>query len=452
MAKILIVDDEERILDILKIMLEGAGHKVFQAANGRYAVQVLQTEPVDMVISDICMDEIDGLKLLSIIRKNNLGCPVVFITAFGTLQSAVEALRLGAVDYLVKPFEEKDVILAVERALGMRSILAENAQLRQQYAVTKHTSAVFSSPAMQKVRQMAIKVAPGDATVLLTGESGTGKEVISRFIHYVRKKGRFVAVNCAAIAPSLLEAELFGHEKGAFTGADKTRAGKFEFAGDGTLFLDEIGEMPIEAQAKLLRAIQERSIQRVGGNQETEISCRLICATNKDLTALVKQGKFREDLYYRLAVFPIHLPPLRERRQDIDKLVYHCLEKLGALRDHTENITPAACQLLQQHSWPGNIRELFNTVERAVIMKSGDGPLTSDDFSHLGVSLGSQQVSPFSTDGLFNLPAGGIDYDEFQRNIVKQALDMAQGNQTTAAKLLNVTRAKFRTLLGLLDN
>lgn len=451
MAKILIVDDEERIRDILSIMLECAGHQVHQAANGRYAVEVLQNEAVDMVISDICMDEIDGLKLLAIIRKNNLGCPVVFITAFGTLESAVEALRLGAVDYLVKPFEEKDVILSVERALGMRTILAENAQLRQQYAVTKHTSAVFTSPAMQQVRQMAIKVAPGDATVLLTGESGTGKEVISRFIHFVRKKGRFVAVNCAAIAPSLLEAELFGHEKGAFTGADKTRAGKFEFAGDGTLFLDEIGEMPLDAQAKLLRAIQEKSIQRVGSNQETAIHCRIICATNKDLDALVKQGTFREDLYYRLAVFPIHLPPLRQRRQDIVQLIHHCLEKLGALRANAEAITPAACQLLQQYPWPGNIRELFNAIERAVIMKNGDGPLNSDDFSQLGVPPGVQQETAPPIEGLFKMPPGGIDYDEVQRTIVKQALEMAQGNKTEAAKLLNVTRAKFRTLSGLLD-
>jgi len=449
MAKILLVDDEERIIDILSIMLESKGHKIFSALNGKLAIDVLQNEAVDIVISDICMDELDGLSLLKIIRKNNLGCPLIFITAFGTVETAVNALRLGAVDYLVKPFKERDVFLAVERALGIHSIMTENAQLRHQQNKRKYTAAVFESPAMQKVRQMADKVAPSDATVLLTGESGTGKEVIARYIHNVRKRGRFVAVNCAAIAPGLLESELFGHEKGAFTGADKNRAGKFEFAGDGTLFLDEIGEMSLDAQTRLLRAIQEKSIQRVGGNEEITVNCRLVCATNKDLQKKVQEDTFREDLYYRLAVFPIHLPPLRERRTDIVHLVYHCLEKLGALPGSLEILTPAAGKLLQQYSWPGNIRELFNAVERAIIMKSGGGPLTSDDFSQLRNPMSQTTVT---TDKTFVLPPGGLDYDQLQRSIVKQSLEMTMGNQSSAARLLNVTRAKFRTLLGLLEN
>jgi len=450
MAKILLVDDEEKIIDILSIMLEGAGHKTFSALNGKLAVEVLKSEAVDIVISDICMDEMDGISLLKIIRQNNLGCPLIFITAFGTVESAVNALRLGAVDYLVKPFEEKDVTLAVERALGVRSIMTENARLRRESFIKGQTAVVFASKVMQQVHRMAVKVAPSNATVLITGESGTGKEVIARIIHQTRKQGRFVALNCAAIAPTLLESELFGHEKGAFTGADKCRAGKFEFAADGTLFLDEIGEMPMEAQAKLLRAIQEKQIERLGGNEQIAVKCRLVCATNKDLFALVKKGSFREDLYYRLAVFPIHLPPLRERHEDILPLVRHCLHTHKVTLPG-ELLTPAAENLLQQYRWPGNVRELFNAVERAVILKSGDTPFNSDDFSYLG-RAGNDSRSTNEEAGSFHLPVGGIDYDELQRDLVGQALELANGNQSSAARLLGVTRARFRTLLGSLNN
>ena len=446
MAKVLIVDDEERIREILAIMLEGAGHTVAMAHNGLIAIEVLQQEPVDMVISDIRMDEMDGLSLLATIKQNNLACPVVFITAFGTTESAVNALRLGAVDYLVKPFDEKSVILAVERALGIRSIMSENAQLRRAAQQNGAMQVIFASKAMKQVHQMALKVAPSEATVLITGESGTGKEVVARIIHQASKKGRFVALNCAAIAPNLLESELFGHEKGAFTGADKERVGKFEFAADGTLFLDEIGELPLEAQAKLLRALQEKQIQRIGSNLDIAVNCRLLCATNRDLLQQVKQGTFREDLYYRLAVFPIHIPPLRERREDIVPLVSHCLQRQN-IKLPTTLLTPAAQQLLQNYRWPGNVRELFNAVERAVILKNGTAPFNSDDFLHI------KAAEPLRDDGgTFRIPAGGIDYDQLQRTIVKQVLEMANGNQSSAARLLGVTRARFRTLQGLLDN
>ena len=299
MAQILIVEDEEKIRVLLDIILTSAGHQTFQADNGRSALAALESEAVDLVVSDVCMDEMDGFDLLATIRERQLGCPVIFITAFATLESAVEALRLGAADYLTKPFEEADVILAAERALGRRRLLSENLMLRQEVdEKSKGVDGIFISPAMQKVQRLALKVAKSDATVLLSGESGTGKEVMARFIHYEspRHEERFVAMNCAAIAPNLLEAELFGHERGAFTGADKARAGKFEFAGGGTLFLDEIGELPLDAQVKLLRAIQEKSVQRVGGNQEIETKCRLICASNRALTVWVRRGDFREDL------------------------------------------------------------------------------------------------------------------------------------------------------------
>jgi DNA-binding NtrC family response regulator len=453
MAQILIVDDEDKIRTILRFMLISGGHQVYEAENGRKALALLETQPVDLVVSDMRMDDMGGIELLSAIREQELGCPLIFITAFATLESAIEALRLGAADYLVKPFEEKDVLLAVERALGVRKILTENIRLRQQISAgQKKGEGIFVSPAMQKIRDLAQKVAASEATVLLSGESGTGKEVIARFIHQHSKRSseRFVAMNCAAMAPNLIEAELFGHEKGAFTGADKARPGKFEFAGGGSLFLDEIGELPLEAQAKLLRAIQEKSVQRVGGNQEVAVNCRLICATNRDLQALVQQGNFREDLYYRLAVFPIELPPLRQRREDIAPLVENCLVRLGERRPEGDILTPAALQLLHNYPWPGNVRELFNVIERAIIMKGGAGPFNSDDFPHLQPREAA--LVPVSAEGLFTLPPGGIDYEELQRHIVEQSLAMTQGNQSAAARLLGVSRARFRTLLGLLDN
>ncbi|MGD9849379.1 MAG: sigma-54-dependent transcriptional regulator, partial [Desulfuromonas sp.] len=347
MARILIVDDEEKIRAILAYILEEVGHQVAEAANGLQALEQLDADGFDLVISDMRMDGMDGLELLAAIRERELGCPVVFITAYATLESAVEALRLGAADYLVKPFEEQSVALAIERALGVKRLLTENLRLKQQLTKTQ-SPGVFASEAMRKIQSLAQRVANSDATVLLQGESGTGKEVVARLVHHAspRARERFVAVNCAAIAPNLLEAELFGHEKGAFTGADKTRPGKFEFAAAGTLFLDEIGELPLEAQAKLLRTLQEKTVQRVGGNEEIAITCRLVCATNRDLAALVQQGRFREDLYYRLAVFPIQLPPLRQRREDIEPLVRHCVEKLAGSPPPADLLTPAALRLL----------------------------------------------------------------------------------------------------------
>ena len=450
MARILIVDDEERIRLILRIMLTGAGHQVDEAPSGEDALLALDRDAVDLVISDVRMEGMGGMELLAAIRERELGCPVVFVTAFATLESAVEALRLGASDYLVKPFDEKDVLLAVERALGVRRILKENIRLKKESGAAGQSGPViFVSPSMRKVHDLAVKVAVSDATVLLTGESGTGKEVVARLIHQAspRCHERFVAVNCAAMAPSLVEAELFGHEKGAFTGADKARPGKFEFAAGGTLFLDEIGELPIEAQAKLLRAIQEKSVQRVGGNQEIPVRCRLVCATNRDLARLANEGRFREDLFYRLAVFPIALPPLRERKQDIVALVRHCVEKLGNRPVEGEVLTPAAQRQLQDYSWPGNVRELFNVVERAMIMKGGATPFSSDDFPQLGW----EEAISRPIDELFRIPPSGLDYEELQRSIVRQALELTAGNQSASARLLKVSRQRFRTLLGLLE-
>ena len=451
MAQILIVDDEEKIRILLDMILSSVGHKIIQAENGMTALELLEKDPIDLVVSDVCMDEMDGFALLEQIHLRELGCPVIFITAFANLESAIEALRLGAADYLVKPFQEEEVVLAVERALGRSRLLAENRQLRQQVQDNnKRHAGVYVSPAMQQVRHLAERVADSEATVLLTGESGTGKEVLARYVHQTSKRGkeRFVALNCAAIPPNLLEAELFGHEKGSFTGADRARPGKFEYAAGGTLFLDEIGELPLEAQVKLLRAIQEKSIQRVGSNQEIATNCRLICATNRDLPAAVSQGRFRDDLYYRLAVFPIEIPPLRQRTEDILPLMRYCIEKNGERLPEGDLVTPEGQLLLENYRWPGNVRELFNAIERALIMRSGDGPFTSADFP----SLAHGQSTTGERKAEFQMPEGGINLEELQLKIVRQALEKTMGNQSAAARLLGLSRAKLRTLLGQLSD
>lgn len=452
MAHILIVDDEARIRTILRLILAAKGHTVSEAGSGRAALAFLEDNPVDLVITDIRMDDMDGLALLAAIKERELGCPVIFVTAFASLESTIEALRLGAADYLIKPFEEKGVLLAVERALGVGRLLHENIRLKKEINKEKApVDGVFVSPPMVQIRKITVRVATADTTVLLTGESGTGKEVVARLIHFggSRRNAHFVAVNCAALSPSLVESELFGHEKGAFTGAAQTRVGKFEFAGNGTLFLDEVGELPMEAQAKLLRALQEKIIQRVGGNRDIPVHCRLICATNRDLQAMVAEGRFRQDLFYRLAVFPIHLPPLRDRRQDILPLVRHLLGRLGRkIGPETEVLTPAANQLLMEYPWPGNIRELANALERAVIMKSGGLPLSSDDFVFLRTP-GSERGGDATVE--FRLPPEGLNYEELQRNLVRQALEMTGDNQSAAARLLGLSRAKFRTLLQLVE-
>jgi DNA-binding NtrC family response regulator len=452
MAKILIVDDEERVRTILRLMLTVKGHVIGEAGNGLEALEQLEADMYDLVITDIRMDGLDGRGLLREIKVRNMGCPVVFITAFATLESAVEALRLGAADYLVKPFKEEQVHLAVERALGMGRLLSENVHLRQfiKQSSMDEDEGVFFSAAMRRVQDLALRVGPSETTVLITGESGTGKEIIAKLMHKASDlhEKRFVTLNCAAISPQLVESELFGHEKGAFTSAGERKIGKFEFAAGGTLFLDEIGELPLEAQAKLLRVIQERIIQRVGGNQDINVNIRLICATNQDLEKLVEKGRFRQDLYYRIAVFPIQVPPLRERQEAIASLATYFIKRWGGLGDvNTEIITPGAVQTLQNYSWPGNVRELANAMERVMILKAGQLPVNSDDLKFL-------QATPVNADdcaNLFQLPTAGIQFETVQKHLVDQALERTAGNQSAAARLLGLTRAKFRTLLKLIE-
>lgn len=445
MAHILIVDDEERMRHLLSIMLSRSGYHVDQAGDGVEALEMISAQPFDMIITDIKMPRMDGIELLKKIMELDIPYPVVFITAFATVESAVEAMRQGAVDYIIKPFEEDRILLTVERTLGLSRIMAENRNLRREIRKTAGGEAiVYASEKMTRAMDLAAMVAGTDTAVMISGESGTGKELLSRYIHNAgpRRKERFVPLNCAAISPNLVESELFGHEKGSFTGAVQKSLGKFEYADKGTLFLDEIGDLSLEAQSRLLRAIQEKKIQRVGGNQEIPVDVRFICATNQSLSEHVQKGRFREDLFFRIHVFPIKLPPLRERTDDVLLLARHFLRRLEGGLDKTQ-FSSGALRVLKEYTWPGNVRELANAVERAMILAQGKGTITSETLSFL------ETTPPIST-GLagFRLPPEGILLEEIEKDMVRQALETCKDNQTAAARYLGLTRAKFRVLLN----
>lgn len=442
MAYILVVEDEKRMRHLLGIMLAEAGHQVDQADDGESALAMIREKVYDAVVTDIKMPAMDGMTLFRKVREQNILCPFIFITAFATVDSAVEAMREGAVDYITKPFEEERLLLTVERALGISRIMNENLELKQELQETLGSEEiVYSSRAMGRVMEMASQVAGRDTAVLVRGESGTGKELVARFIHKTspRCKQRFVPVNCAAISPSLVESELFGYEKGAFTGADKRTKGKFEYASEGTLFLDEIGDMPMEAQSKLLRTLEEKRIQRVGGNEEIPVNVRIVCATNQDLESLVERKRFRRDLFYRINVFPVDVPPLRERMEDVLPIAEYKLAQAG--EGKKLRLTEGAKRILCRYTWPGNVRELVNAMERAMILCRNDGVVTAETLSFLRVN------GEGGDDGDFCLPPQGLSLEELEAKLVRQALEATQYNQTAAARLLGLTRAKFRVLM-----
>jgi len=444
-AKILVVDDEEKMRRLLCIILGRRGHEVHEAGNGREALELLQTNSYDMVISDIRMPNMDGMQMLQAMKEHGLYVPLVFITAFATVDSAVDAMRQGALDYITKPFDEARIHLTVERTLNTARIMAENVRLREELrAASRAEDIVYVSEAMSRVMDLARKVAEKDSAVLITGESGTGKELMARFIHQASSRGkeRFVPVNCAAISPTLIESELFGHEKGAFTGAEKRKLGKFEYGSGGTVFMDEIGDLPLEAQAKLLRVLQDRRIQRVGGNEEIPVDVRVICATNRDLGEMVKTGKFRRDLFYRINVFPIEMPPLRKRKEDIKPLALHFLRRFSSPMD--AELTQGALRCLEEYSWPGNVRELSNVMERAAILARSDGKITSRTLGFLRDELAGLEQACGSS---FRLPPEGISLEDLEADLVRQALERCNNNQSAAARFLGLSRAKFRTLV-----
>ena len=449
MAHILIVDDEERMRHLLSIMLGRKGYRVEQAADGVEALEMIGATPFDMVITDIRMPRMDGIELMKKILEMEIPPPVVFITAFATVESAVEAMRQGAVDYITKPFEEDRILLTVERTLGISRLIAENRDLKREIQKAGgRDEIVYASPKMTKAMELASMVAETDAAVMIGGESGTGKELLARYIHNAgpRRRERFVPLNCAAISPNLVESELFGHEKGSFTGAVQKSLGKLEYADKGTLFLDEIGDLSLEAQARLLRALQEKKIQRVGGNEEIPVDVRFICATNQSLSENVKKGKFREDLFFRINVFPIELPPLRERGDDVILLARHFLKRLEGNLAGTE-LTSGALRVLKEYTWPGNVRELSNAIERAMILARGAGKITSETLSFLETGR-----PPAAGQAVFQIPPEGVSLEEMEKEIVRQALETCKDNQTAAARFLGLTRAKFRVLLKQIKN
>ena len=432
-ARILVVDDEPSARSGLSKLLEQEGYTVDTAADGLLALESLAENAPALIITDLKMPNLDGMGLLTKLREQNLDVPTIVTTAFGEVSVAVQAMRAGAEDYLTKPIDFDALLLAVERTLQRREVVSEAENLRRQLRARDQLGLeglLGTSPVMQRVYSMTKQVAPSRATVLITGESGTGKGELARAVHALspRAKAPFVALHCAALAESLLESELFGHEKGAFTGADKRRIGRFEQADGGTLFLDEIGEIPAATQVKLLRVLQERTFERVGGNEPIKIDVRVVAATNKDLTAEVRERRFREDLYYRLNVVHIDMPALRLRGSDVIVLADHFLRKF-ARENHRQidGLSAAARTKLMAHRWPGNVRELENAMERAVVFTEGDS-VEPDALPF--------DAMPETTDGV-RIP--GASMAEIEKYAILSTMEAAQGSTTRAAEILDIS-------------
>lgn len=433
---ILLIDDDQSLRRVTEYGLVEKGYVVRAAASGEEGLALYEKEPFDAVITDITMPGMSGMEVLKKLHQADPGLPVIIITAYGTIESAVEAMKQGAVDYVTKPFNREELHITLDRALKMRRLEKENVRLRAEVSDRYRFDAIVGgSEKIHEVIALAGRVAPSDATVLVTGESGTGKELLARGIHYSsgRAEGPFVAVNCAAIPENLIESELFGHVKGAFTGAVRDKEGKFELADGGTLFLDEIGDLRIDLQAKILRALQERSVDRVGGVKQVDLDVRVIAATNRDLERDVREGNFREDLYYRLSVVILNMPPLRERKDDIPLLAEYFLKKFSP-KGSDVRLAPDALALLTTYGWPGNVRELENVMERASILKRGD-TITSVD---LPEKLSRRETGAAGI--LLNLPDDGLSLEELEKDLIIKALDKHKGNQTRAAEYLRITR------------
>jgi two-component system NtrC family response regulator len=434
-AKILVIDDDESLRRVLEYNLAQEGYAVLAAAGGAQGLDLLKKEGADLVVTDVRMPGMDGLQVLDGVKKIDPNIQVIILTAFGTIEMAVEAMRAGAFHYVSKPFNRDELKLTIRKALQLKDLERENVALKQ--ALTRPTleSVVADSAPMKRIVEMVQRVAPTETTVLILGESGTGKELIARAIHTSspRGTGAFVAVNCAAIPENLLESELFGHVKGAFTGAIRDRIGKFEAAEGGTIFLDEIGEMRPELQVKILRCLEERTVERVGDNKPIRVDVRVLAATNKDLTKAIQAGEFREDLYYRLNVVPIHVPPLRERREDIRALTQFFLKSLGASTKLT--IAPDAFRALENHDWPGNVRELENALERALIFHRGE-VITLADLPETVRAPRPREAAPLPV----NLPDTGVSLEEVEKELILRALQKHDWNQSRAARYLGITR------------
>jgi DNA-binding NtrC family response regulator len=445
MSRILIVDDEKQIRRILAVLLAEHGHVVKEANSGEEALALQPEFQPGIVLLDISLPGMGGMEVLRKLLERAPQADCIMMTAYGTIRSAVEAMRLGAFDYLAKPFDNDEMLLIVERALQMRRMNAELEDLRTELEARYGFNEIVGiSPPMREVFRVMAKVAGVDATVLITGESGTGKELVARALHRRSKRatGPFLAVNCSAIPKDLIEAEFFGHEKGAFTGARESRPGRFELAAGGSLFLDEVGDLSPEAQAKLLRALQEREVTRVGGRQAVPVNVRVIAATNKDLERGVRTGEFREDLYWRINVVTIKLPPLRERREDLPLLIDHLLERFRReLKLHVKSVTPAARQQLLHYDWPGNVRELENTLCRAMILCDSDALMPSDLPPRIrGESPDREPETGAEYDTIKLADAVREATERLERMLILSRLAQNRHNRTATAESLGISR------------
>jgi two-component system response regulator GlrR len=438
--RILIVDDDQNLLQLLTMRLTAMGFAVTPCTNGEDAIAMGSKEPFDLVITDLRLPGVDGLTVTQELRAANASIPVIVLTAHGSIPNAVEAMQRGAFGYLTKPFDDKELKVYIEKALGQQRMSREIQRLqslvRELYGME---NVIAKSHAMQILLQEVRQVADTDITICLSGETGTGKEVIARVIHANsrRARGPFIAVNCGAIPETLFESELFGHAKGAFTGAHGHKRGLFQSADGGTLFLDEIGEMPLAPQVKLLRALQEREIQVVGSDHPTKVDVRIITATNKDLAQAVRSGTFREDLYYRIQVVPMRIPPVRERRDDIPLLAQHFLERSAKrMNKNIRGIVPEAMQKLVRYHWPGNVRELENTIEKASVMATQD-MITPELFPSITVTPATEgQLKPLTE-----------AKEEFEKGYLQELMRMTGGNISRASQFAGRYRADFYKLL-----
>ena len=460
---ILVADDEESIRFVLVKALESAGHTVLQASGGREALDRLRERPLDLAFVDLRMPDYDGLAVLAAARESGLTTPVVIVTAQNTMDNAIEAMKRGAYDYIAKPFNIDEVQAVARRALEMARMSTDlkrvEREMRGRFEVG--VAIIGNSPAMQEIYKIIGRIANTDTTILVQGESGTGKELIAKVIHYhsPRWSGPFIAINCSAIPRELLESELFGHEKGAFTGATEQRPGKFELAQGGTILLDEIADMPLELQAKLLRALQEREVTRLGGRETLKVDCRILAATNQSLERAAKQGRFREDLFFRLNVVPVQVPPLRDRRSDIPELLTFFIDKINReMGTSITGISPEARDSLLRHNWPGNVRELENTLIRAAVLASGSTIMPRD------LALAAQEPTPamygdMSLEEIVRLKlreyfrqTGDVEpsdlyaliLERVERPLIELTLERTGGNQLQAAAILGINRNTLR--------
>jgi len=442
-GRLLVVDDEEPQRVMLGNILKRAGFEVQAASDGEEALESLERGAYDLVLTDQRMPKMDGLELLERVRKLSPQLPVVLMTAFGTVSTAVEAMKRGAADYLTKPFERDELLLVIEKVMRQRRLEDEVASLRgvlkERYRLD---NIIGASPPMQQVFSLIERVSCTDVPVLITGESGTGKELVARAIHQnsSRAKGPFVGLNCAAVPETLLESEFFGHERGAFTGATRSHPGRFEQASGGTLFLDEIGAMRVDLQAKLLRALQEGEVQRLGSTSSRKVDVRILAASCEDLEQAIRRRTFREDLYYRLNVVPIPLPALRERPGDIPLLVDRFLSASASKLGRGEiSLSPRVLDRLQRHAWPGNVRELENCIERMIVLARGDR-LEAEDLPP--AVLKGVEAAAGDLEG-FDLPADGVVLPDLEQHLIRQALERSRGQLRPAARLLGIS---YKTL------